>query len=80
MPAAHSTVKSTARADRARALIATLPRDERGRILKRPAAEAIPPASAAQSLPAGGTAPAPPFLQAPRGLARFRRQRSGSPR
>jgi hypothetical protein len=83
MAAPKSTVKSAARADRARALIADLPRDPvSGRIQKRAASGANPPAggppagSPPDLQPAGGPAAALPFGQAGRGLRRFRRRRS----
>ncbi len=86
MSPAKTTVKSTARSERAKAIMAALPRDPvTGRMLKREAptaaaaAAAAPaaPAPAVPIVPAGGPASAPPFEQAPRGLRAFRRQRSG---
>lgn len=76
MASPTSTVKSKARVERARALIAALPRDPlTGRILPRSAAPVSPPAPPeTPPPPAGGPAGAPPFGQAPRGLRRFRRR------
>lgn len=76
MATAKTTVKSSARSERAKALMASLPRDAHGRIQKRttttPPAGTVPP-----TLPAGGPASAPPFVQAPRGIRHFIRPRSG---
>lgn len=82
MPAAKTTVKSSARSERAKALIASLPRDASGRIQKRPGlgASAPPTGTVPPTLPAGGPVSTPPFVQAPRGTRHFMRPRSGSPR
>ncbi len=80
MAAPKSTVKSSARSERAKATMAALPRDPTtGRIQKRAAAAGDPPAGV-KAAPEGGTgvsaAAANPFGQG-RGLRRFRRQTSG---
>jgi hypothetical protein len=69
-------VKSQARSDQAKAILASLPRDPAtGRIMKRGAA----PAAGGQVSPpppAGGPASRPPFAPG-RGLRRWSRPRSG---
>jgi len=79
MPSPKTTVKSAARSARAKALMAALPRDPlTGRIGKRAAAADAPPAGPVPpTLPAGGPASVPPFVQAPRGSRHFLRPRSG---
>jgi hypothetical protein len=73
-----STVKSQARSDNAKKLLAGLPRDPvTGRLMKRTGAGGDPPDPARPAPPpAGGPASAPPFVPG-RGLRRWRRHGSG---
>ena len=75
MTKATSSVKSQARSDNAKKILAGLPRDPvTGRIMKRTAAAGDPPNPAPP--PAGGPATAPPFAPG-RGLRRWSRRGSG---
>lgn len=68
MTAPKTTVKSTARSERARALYAALPKDPvTHRIMKRGAV----PGAAPTPEPAGGPAPEAPFAPG-RGIRRYR--------
>ena len=70
-----TTVKSQARSDNAKKILAGLPRDPvTGRIMKRGVAAGDPPNPAPP--PAGGPDAAPPFVPG-RGLRRWKRLISG---
>lgn len=71
MPDPKSTVKSTARSERSRAIYASLPKDAKGRLMKRQKAAGDPAPS--PTPPAGGPASADPFVER-RGLRRFLRR------
>ena len=76
MATPKSTVKSTARQEAAKTIIAGLPRDPlTGRLQKRPGSSPAPaPIVPPVPPPAGGPAGPDPFVQSPRGLRRFTRR------
>lgn len=76
MTAPKSTVKSSARVDNAKAIIAAIPRDPvTGRLMKKTPVTDEPPAAATPAVGAstGGSAPAAAPFPRGRGIHRFRR-------